>query len=315
VTRKPAAQGTVTVTDLYRALLEDAPTEVERGHRADDINILGRFLDLSDPSDACAALVLGGASGARAIAVTYQCDLLELPIRAATFARRMNSVRRVLDLARALGLISWSITIEPPAVASSREKRLGARHAHWLRLIYLAQESARRSPLCRRDVLIFRLLYHEDLARSEVAALDLADVDLNAGRLFLPTRQAFSHTYITLSQPTLKALKDYLAYRGREPGPLFVRSDSNRPGGVLTRFNRCAIDRRVALAAHAIKRHHKVWLNALRHKVLERLIELHGDDPAMAQQRVRAKSWRKNLPPAETPPDLDRLMRRLLGQG
>jgi integrase len=311
VTRRPAAQ----VADLYRALLEDAPTEAERAHRADDIDILGRFLDLRDPSDVCAALVLGGASGARAIAVTYQCDQLALPIKEATYARRMNTVFRVLDLARALGLIAWSITIEPPAVVHSKETHRGARHAHWLRVIYLAQESARRSPLCRRDLVIFRLLYHDDLPRSEVAALDLAHVDLEAGRLFLPTRQSFLHTYITLSRPTLSALKDYLAYRGWEPGPLFVRCDSNRPAGVLTRFNRHAIDRRVALVAHAIKLHHKVWLNALRHNVLKRLIELHGDHPAAAEQLVRDKPRRKRPYRDETPPDLVLLMRRLLGQG
>lgn len=81
-----------------------------------------------------------------------------------------------------------------------------------------------------RDAAILAVMYAGGLRRSEVAGLQMADVDAEAGRLIIHGKGGKSRT-VYLAAGARDALADWLAIRGGEPGPVFVRI--NKGGRVL----------------------------------------------------------------------------------
>lgn len=77
------------------------------------------------------------------------------------------------------------------------------------------------SPAGPRDAAILGLMVTGGLRRAEVVALDLADVDLETGRVLVRGKGRKERT-VYLVNGALTALRDWVAVRGNEPGPLFV---------------------------------------------------------------------------------------------
>jgi len=73
-----------------------------------------------------------------------------------------------------------------------------------------------------RDVAIIRVLFDLALRRGEVAALDLKDLDIRAGQLWVMGKGRREKEAITLPPRTIMALNAWLKFRGKEPGPLFI---------------------------------------------------------------------------------------------
>ncbi len=72
-----------------------------------------------------------------------------------------------------------------------------------------------------RDAAIFALLYAAGLRRSEIAALDLNDVDVETGELRIRAAKGHKDRTVYANNGSLDALADWLKVRGDEPGPLF----------------------------------------------------------------------------------------------
>lgn len=77
------------------------------------------------------------------------------------------------------------------------------------------------SPAGYRDAAIFALLYAAGLRRSEIAALDLNDVDVETGELRIRAAKGHKDRTVYANNGSLDALADWLKVRGDEPGPLF----------------------------------------------------------------------------------------------
>lgn len=142
----------------------------------------------------------------------------------------------------------------------------------------LAEARKTTTPKGKRDLALIRLMHDLGLRRGEVVALDLADLDLEDGKVAIVGKGKSEKTCVTLNAPTTSALADWVAARGEWPGPLFVRLDRAAGPGHPTRLD----------AANVARASKKLGLKAglsratnphgLRHQGITRALDLaHGD--------------------------------------
>ena len=80
-----------------------------------------------------------------------------------------------------------------------------------------------------------RLLFNLGLRRGEVANLDISDVELLNCRIAVLGKGKASKIYITLPEPTIRALSKWLLIRGEQnEGSLFINFDRAGKGERLT---------------------------------------------------------------------------------
>ena len=88
-----------------------------------------------------------------------------------------------------------------------------------------------------RDAAILAILRH-GLRRAEVAALDVADVDLTAGAILVRHGKGNRARSVPLHPEAVPFLRKWVAARGTSAGPLFVRTNGDGkgrlPGGRLS---------------------------------------------------------------------------------
>jgi len=220
--------------DLLGAFLAGRRPTTLRGY-AKDLADFAAYLGLPTASAAVQALVAGTAGRANRWALGYRVHLTGRDLAPATIARRLAALRSVVKLARTLGRVAWAIDIPSPRAEAYRDTR-GPGLAGWKSLLAAARERA-TTPKGKRDLALVRLMHDLGLRRGEVVALDLADLDLEAGTVAIVGKGKSEKTNVTLNAPTAAALADWVAARGEWPGPLFVRLDRAAGPGHPTRLD------------------------------------------------------------------------------
>ncbi len=96
--------------------------------------------------------------------------------------------------------------------------------------------AADQSPGGVRDGAIIATLYGCGLRRAELAGLDVADLDTEAGTLVIRRGKGRKERLVHLPEGTRAALADWLALRGQGAGPLFrpIRKGGRIAAGRLT---------------------------------------------------------------------------------
>ena len=120
-----------------------------------------------------------------------------------------------------------------------------------------------------RDRAILELLYASGVRRSELAGLDLADVDRVAGTVRVLGKGS-KERIVPFGGAATDALEAYLAERGEDGGPLF----RNKAGGRLSVRSIDTIVRRRARAAGIVR---PVTPHTLRHTFATHLLDAGGD--------------------------------------
>jgi len=124
-----------------------------------------------------------------------------------------------------------------------------------------------------RDVALVRLLHDLGLRRAEAVGLDLANVDLDGGAVYIVGKGRGEKERFSLPEPTAAALAAWLEARGPEPGPLFVNLDRTGKGRRLTGRSVHRIVERLGKQAGIKARPH-----GLRHAAItEALDKTNGD--------------------------------------
>jgi integrase/recombinase XerC len=214
--------------------------------------------------------ILGrGAGPANALVLDYRSTLLDRQLSPATINRRLAALRSLVRVARTIGAVSWTLEISGLKAAAYRDTR-GPGLAGVRQLLRAAAD--RQDPKGRRDVAIVRLLFDLGLRRSEVVALDVADVDLTAGTIAVLGKGRREKQPLTLPAPTVAALEAWLASRGAEPGALFLNRDRARKGSRLTSSSVYRLVRRLGADVGLIVRPH-----GLRHASITAGLDLTGD--------------------------------------
>ena len=136
----------------------------------------------------------------------------------ATIARRLAALRSVVELARTLGRVAWAIDIPSPRAEAYRDTR-GPGLEGWKSLLPAARKRATTAK-GKRDLALVRLMHDLGLRRGEVVALDLGDLDLEAGTVAIVGNGKSEKTNVTLNAADGGGLADWVAARGEWPGAL-----------------------------------------------------------------------------------------------
>lgn len=195
-----------------------------------DLIALADFLGTVSAEEAGAWILANTSAEVNLVAATWQKQMLSNGLSPATVNRRIAALRSLLGLGRALGSTASEIHLSDIRSCPTRDTRGPGAEAVARMVALLEQEE---TPKARRDLAILRLLYDLGLRRAETVSIDIADVNLEAGELWVKGKGRPAKERFSLPEPTLKALSVWLETKGREPGPLFTNFDRASKGGRL----------------------------------------------------------------------------------
>jgi integrase/recombinase XerC len=220
----PAAVLARAEVDLVGAFLSGRRATTLRAYDR-DLCDFARYLGSVDARTGMAALLALAPGKANAVVLMYRAHMTERGLKPATVARRLAAVRSCVKLARTLGLVTWALDVESPKAEPYRDTR-GPGDAGWAKLLAVAEAVAQHGDeLGIRDRAILRLLRGLGLRRSELVALDLADVELGESRVWVVGKGRTGKEAMTVPPRALAVLAEWIHVRGRDPGPLFLRLD------------------------------------------------------------------------------------------
>jgi integrase/recombinase XerC len=288
----PASSGpldpSTATARLVDAFLAGRSPETVRAYGR-DLADFAAFLDAPDAGAAAARLLAGGQGQANATVLSYRAAMLQRGLSPATVNRRLAAVRSLVALGRTLSMVPWELSV--PGVRSEAYRDTAGPGRRGMRRL-LERAAARTDPKGVRDYAILRLLHDLALRRAEVARLDIADVDLEAGVLLVLGKGKREKGRLTLPEPTAEALAAWLAVRPASAGegsppppdaPLFVSFDRARKGS--GRLTGKAIYQTVRALGNTVGL--QVWPHAIRHRGITAALDAAKGDIRAAQRFSR----------------------------
>jgi site-specific recombinase XerD len=136
----------------------------------------------------------------------------------------LAALRGVLRACWRLGLMDgeeYHRAADVPSVRGSTLPKGRALGAGEIRALFDACASD-PSPAGRRDAALLAVMYGAGLRRAEVATLQTGDMDAETGSLAVRGKGG-KERLVYLANGAAAAMTDWLAVRGAEPGPLFLR--------------------------------------------------------------------------------------------
>jgi integrase/recombinase XerC len=227
--------------ELLAAFLSGRNDGTRRAY-SQDLDDFRRFLAVGIVSEAARLLLSRGHGEANALALAWRANLQERRLQAATINRRLAALRSLVQLARTLGIVPWTLEVRNVRSESYRDTRGPGRRGVRLLLDEVERRGDRKA---LRDRAALRLLYDLGLRRSEVVGVDVDDLDLDAGAVAVQGKGRTQKTKLTLPEPTKAALHAWLDVRGTEAGPLFTNLDRAGKGCRLTGTSLYRIVRRL----------------------------------------------------------------------
>ncbi len=254
--------------DLLRTFLAGRNPRTMRAYRS-DLEDFTRWLGASDVGGAARHLLARGAGTANALVLSYRANLSDRQLAAATINRRLAALRSLVQLARTIGLVPWTLAV--PGLKTTAYRDTAGPGVKGVRRL-LRAAGTRADAKGTRDTAILRLLFDLGLRRAEVAALDVADVDLASGTILVLGKGRTAKDRLSLPEPTAATLRAWLTCRGLEPGPLFRNMDRARKGERLTGTSIHRIVRALGATVGLTVRPH-----GLRHAAITAALDLTGD--------------------------------------
>ena len=254
------------VGDLLRVFLSGRSPATLRTYAA-GLEDFRRFVAAASVDEACRTLLAGGHGAANRSALSWRADLLARRMAPATVNNRLAALRSVVKLAGLLGLVPWRLEVPSVRAESYRDTQGPGREAVRGMMARLTA-SASGSVKARRDLAIIRLLHDVALRRAEVVGLDLADVDLAAGAVFVMRKGKREKTRLCLPAATVAAVAAWVRDRGEAAGPMFVDLSPGAEGGRLSGTSVYRLVRDLGRAVNVRTRPH-----GLRHAGITRACE------------------------------------------
>lgn len=208
------------IRDLLDAYLSGRSQATIDAYRADLLGF-SAFLGMATIDQAAETLVRSDHGTANLLGLRYKTHLLERGLSASSVNRKLAALRSLVALANTLGLVNWQLQIAN--VRQEKSKVQGVGLAAVRTIMAAATEQSGLKSI--RDVAIVRVFFDLALRRNEVCALDVGDVDVEQKRITVKRKGHHDKVMLTLPEPTVNALSEWIAERGQEPGPLFYTFD------------------------------------------------------------------------------------------
>ena len=238
-----------------------------------------RFVRQPSTPAALEVLLSNGHGAANRIAIAYLAHLRHRRLSAATINRRLSTLRSVVTHARKVGVVAFALDVDGLKDRPYRDTA-GPGLEGWRAIKSKSCELAStpdgpgRRPSAARDkrnLALIRLMHDIGLRRGECVSLDLADAELDKSRVMVIGKGKTEKEAITLPDPTRDAVADWIAVRGREPGPLFTRCDPGSLG--LQRMTGESVNRMVKRLSRQAGLTRDTRAHGLRHQAITRLAE------------------------------------------
>lgn len=215
-----------TPHSLIDAFLQGRNANTRDAYSA-DLADFATYLQAENTQAAISHLLNSSQGNANFLILEYRNSLKERGLQSATINRRLSSIRAVVRLGRMLGLVPW--TIEIPNEKSQPYRDVSGVGINGIEKI-LTQLQKRSRPQDIRNAAIIRLFYDLGLRRNEVVQLDITDLDLEKAELWILGKGRTQKEKLTLPDPTIVALKSWLAVRTGEAPALFTSFDRAKKG-------------------------------------------------------------------------------------
>jgi integrase/recombinase XerC len=147
------------------------------------------------------------------------------------------------------------------------------------------------TPRGARDAAIVQTLYGLALRAAELCRLDLADLDVARGTLWVLGKGQREKVLLKMPDGAVEAISRYLRVRGTAAGPLF-KSDGNRGKRRDQRLETRSILRIVRTRGAAVGI--KLWTHGLRHSAITVAIE-QGQKAGVGLDQIRHFSRHKQV--------------------
>ncbi len=238
--------------------------------------------DLARLADFCGGsldgLLAGGSLAGNRTVAEFRKQMIADGRAAATINRRLSAIRSLISMARALGLVDWSIAIPGVKAVPYRDTR--GPGAEELAALF-ATARARTDAKGIRDLAIVRLLFDLGLRREEVVELDVDHIA--DGVVWVRGKGRHDREPLTLPAVTAGAIADWIQIRGDNAGPLFQPLDNGADAGArLTASGLYKMIRALGKKAGV-----KVRPHGLRHAAITTALDLTNGDVRAVQKFSR----------------------------
>jgi integrase/recombinase XerC len=204
-------------TDAYQRDLADFTHFLRRHTAAEARPLIG---SIHTDTDALRWWLKQTPGRANEVAHAYRADLLTRRLSTGTASRRISVLKSLCKFARMSGLVTWTIEIAAPRIEHSLDTRGPTLTVIQAMLTIAASEP---SPTSQRDTALLRLAFDLGLRVSELARLDLSDVEMKTGGLWVLGKGRRAKELLTMPQTSRDAIRAWLAVRGTSPnGPLLL---------------------------------------------------------------------------------------------
>jgi len=161
------------------------------------------------------ALLLGDRGLVAEAVGHYRAAMMERGLSSATISRRLSTLRSVVAKARELGVVDFDLP-KPRVASEPRRARPTPSVAEVGKVVSSLIDST--DPRAIRDLALVRLMAATALRRESVVGLDVRDVDLARGRLFVRTNKgkrtvAAGGEEHTIPSPVVAGLRLWKAFR------------------------------------------------------------------------------------------------------
>jgi len=264
-----------TVHDLVEQFLARRSPNTRRAYDS-DLRDFATFIGEPTPVAAMDRLIRHKPAEANLIVMQYQQHMAESDTTPATRNRRLSAIRSALKLGRTLGLLTWAIEIQGEKVRTYKDTA-GPGEDVYRAMLGVAVP---------RDAALLHLMHDLALRRGEIAELDLTHLDLAKRKLSIRGKGSAERETLKLPLPTCKALRAWLAVRGREPGPLFLAVKGRHKGHRLSGRH---IHRLIGAYGRAVGAS-DVRPHGIRHTAITQVLELTKGNVAAAAAFARHAS-------------------------
>jgi integrase/recombinase XerC len=179
-----------------------------------------------------------------------------------------------------IGRVNWALDIKSPKSVQLRDTT-GPGHDGWQKMRSKAKELAAKTAQGKRDLALASLMHDSCLRRGECVSLDLEHVDLEHGRVSIIGKGKTEREWFTIPTQTRDAIAQWIAVRGNEPGPLFIRLDPGATG--LERITGDSVNRIVNKLGVRSGLTRRVRAHGLRHQGITRALDLTNGNIRMVQ--------------------------------
>lgn len=267
----------VEVSQLLEAFFRRHGEHTRRAYRK-DLELFGAWIGVQNMEE-LAKKLLGLPHGrANLVADEWRAHLVANGYAPNTVNRRLAAIRSVVDLARVLGIVSWSLEVKNVPVENYRDtKGPGVDTIKEMLTVLNGDED---NKVTRRARALVHVLFGMALRRGEAVALNVEDVDFKGDRIWVMGKKRTQKAPVTMPKNVAKALDQWLDLRGRHGGPLFVNFDPAGKGdGRLSGESANRIVKQLGRRAGA-----KVRCHGIRHTAItDALDKLQGDVRSVQQ--------------------------------